>query len=98
MSDSIVLQEHRKLVRAWIWFWYNDVTRLLGVMFGLHLVVVLPVLMALGLQGENLRHGVVGAYVFVLAWAFLDNDYSQLRRIGLDEYRKPLNPGPSSSS
>ena len=29
-------------------------------------------------------------YGLLFAWAILDNDYSNLRRIGMDEYRRKL--------
>ncbi|MNR71337.1 hypothetical protein D3C71_19520 [compost metagenome] len=82
--------ERRKLVRAWIWFWYNDLTRLLLVLSGGHLALTGPLLWLLGLREEALRTGVIAAYVVVVVWALLDNDYTNLHRIGLDTQRRPL--------
>ena len=30
------------------------------------------------------------AYIVLIGWMMVDNDYSNLRLVGLDEYRKPL--------
>lgn len=81
--------ETRRLVRAWIWFWYNDITRMC-VLLGLHLPFVLLGVYALFGPGEYLRNVAIGAYLAVFMWAMVDNDYTQLERIGLDVYRKPL--------
>lgn len=81
--------ETRRLVRAWIWFWYNDITRTC-VLMGLHLPFVLLGSYALFGPGEYLRNVAIGAYLAVFFWAMVDNDYTQLERIGLTVYRKPL--------
>ena len=81
--------ETNKFKRAWIWLWYNETTRIL-VLIGLP---ILPLIMVVGTifgPGEYLR-GVAGfSYVFLFGWGMLDNDFSNLRRIGLDEYRNKI--------
>jgi len=82
-------EETNRLKRFWIWLWYNDATRLL-IILG---VPVIPVVVLAGVlfgPGEYLRPVAMSAYVFTFGWAFIDNDYSNLRRIGMDEYRKKL--------
>ena len=85
------MQEARRLHRAWIWFWFNDWTRLLVVGLGGHLLLFIPVLYVFGVQGEALRSAAMGLYIAVFGWAMVDNDYTQLHKIGLDVYRRPLN-------
>ena len=88
-DGCLVAQERRPLVRAWIRFWYNDATRIL-LMLGVPLLPLVALLAWLGIDGEARRGVVTMAYVLLIAWLLVDNDYSNLRRIGLDEYRKPL--------
>lgn len=80
-----------KFERWWIWFWYNDITRLVFVALGGNLLITIPILMYLGVAGEVLRQIVLAQYILVMFWAVADNNYSNLRKIGLDEYRRPLN-------
>ena len=82
-------EETRPLVRAWIWFWYNDITRML-LLVGLHLPVVLLATYAIFGPGEYLRDVAVAAYMLTFCVMLVDNDYTQLRRIGLDVNRQPL--------
>ncbi len=84
-----LFQERRPLVRAWIGFWYNDTTRLLCLV-GLPLLPLAGVLALLGIDGVWRERLTLGAYGALFVWMFLDNDYSRLRHIGLDEYRNPL--------
>ena len=79
-----------RLRHGWIWFWYSDWTRFLVVLVPTYLVVLIPVLQYLGLEGELLRRVVIGIYLTVVCWAMLDNDYTRLEEIGLTAYRKPL--------
>lgn len=82
-------QETRRLVRAWIWLWYHDYTRL-ALMTGLHLPLVLLAFAVSFGTGEYLRNVALISYGLTIAWLMLDNDYSNLRRIGMDEFRNPL--------
>lgn len=96
-NPCVKKQETRKLVRAWIWFWYNDVTRL-AVLLGVPAVLAAVVLAWLGVDGEARKSGVLATYVVGLIWALLDNDYSQLNRIGLSVYRRPLGVATDNST
>lgn len=81
--------ETNKFKRAWIWFWYNDITRMC-ILMGLPII---PVVLAVGFIfgfGEYLRGVAMFTYAFTFGWALLDNDYSNLRRIGMNEYRKKI--------
>lgn len=89
MSNSQLPIEHRRLVRAWIWFWYCDATRL-AVLLGVHVPLVLLGFYAVGGPSEYQHTVAFWAYAVVFGWALLDNDYTQLERIGLDVYRRPL--------
>lgn len=94
MKDTVSLetrQEQNPLKRGWIWFWYNDTTRLLGVLLPSYFAVLLPLLLWLGLPAAYMRETVSLVYILVVAWAMIDNDYTNLNRIGLDAYRRPLN-------
>ena len=81
--------ETNKFIRAWIWFWYNDITRVC-ILLGLHLILTIPLLILVGVSGESLKTIVMAQYVFMIVWAVADNDYSNLNRIGLSVNRKPL--------
>jgi hypothetical protein len=81
--------ENNRIKRAWIWLWYNDITRL-AVLVGLPIIPVVAISAAMFGVGNYLRVVAAVTYVMFVAWAILDNDYSNLRRIGMDEYRKKL--------
>jgi hypothetical protein len=83
-------EEKNRLKRAWIWFWYNNTTRFLLILFPSYFAVVIPALMYLGIEGEALRHTTSFIYLMGILWAMLDNDYSNLERIGLTVDRRPL--------
>lgn len=82
-------QETRRLVRAWIWFWYHDHIRL-ALMTGLHLPLILLAFAVVFGTGEYLRDVALIGYGITIVWLLTDNDYTNLRRIGLDEFRNPL--------
>ena len=79
-----------KTKKYWIWFWYNDITRLCFVMFPLYFIILIPLLIWMGISEEAFKKILSIVYLSVWAWALVDNDYSNLRKIGLDENRKPL--------
>ena len=85
----MVRQETNKLKRGWIWFWYNDFTRF-GVLFGVPALCITIFCAYFFGIGEYLRTIAAWAYVLFFGWAMFDNDYSNLRRIGLDEYRRKI--------
>ena len=81
--------ETNKLKRAWIWLWYNDVTRF-AVQLGLPIIPVILLVAYFFGVGEYLRTVAMFAYMFTFGWMIIDNDYSNLRRIGMTEYRKKI--------
>ena len=81
--------ETNKFVRAWIWFWYNDATRIC-IIIGIPILPAIAVSYVIFGPGEYLRGVAMATYLFFCLWAGTDNDYSNLRRIGLDEYRRKL--------
>lgn len=83
-------QETNRLIRAWIWFWYNDVTRFLGVMCGLHLLFTVLPMIYFGIPKETIQNIALFQYFVIFAWAIIDNNYNNLNRIGLDAYRRTL--------
>jgi len=76
--------------RLWIRFWYNDITRFIGVLCGGHLLLWVPVLKLLNFPAAHLSQAVVFGYIAILLWACIDNDYTKLRSIGRDEYGRKL--------
>lgn len=84
------VNENNPLKRAWIWIWYNTTFRMLVVLIPTYFVVVIPFLVFIGVPPDMMGRTLSAIYMAVFVWAMLDNDYSNLRRIGLDEYRKPL--------
>lgn len=87
--ESIVALETRMWVRTWIWFWYNDLTRM-AVVLGIPAGLITLAAALCEVSGEALRSTALWSYGGLFAWMFVDNDYSKLRRIGLDEERRPL--------
>lgn len=81
--------EKNRFKRAWIWLWYNDITRMC-VLIGLPVIPAVAATAAIFGQGEYLRTVAGIAYIVFFGWALLDNDYSTLRRIGMNEYRKKI--------
>lgn len=83
------IEETNRFKRAWIWFWFNDVTRVCCLL-GLPLIPLVTILGGVFGWGEYLRDVSIFAYSLLLIWMFIDNDYSNLRRIGMTEYRKKI--------
>ena len=83
-------RETNSLKRTWIRFWYNNVTRFLVVLLPSYALPLVAALTYFGVPGEMQRHFVTVTYLAVLGWAMVDNDYTQLERIGLDVDRRPL--------
>lgn len=82
-------------MRAWIWFWFNDITRLVF-LCGLHVPLLVLGCYAVFGPGVYLNQVAFWSYGVFFCWAMLDNDYTQLERIGLDVYRRPLARGASN--
>lgn len=82
-------QETNKLIRFWIWIWYNSYTRLC-ILLGFTVIPVLVFAKIFGIYGEFVIDFSVFTYIVFLFWAIIDNDFSNLRRIGLDEHRNKL--------
>lgn len=82
MSTDI---EYNPVKRWWILFWYNDITRLLVVLIPSYFVVLIPLLLYLDLSGETIRNVLTVVYLCIFCWGVLDNDYTNLHRVGLDE-------------
>lgn len=67
--------------KAWLRFWFNDYTRMIGVMMGGHLIITGPLIFVILSHFDALEHFrtvVAFLYSFILIWAILDNDYSKL--------------------
>ena len=82
-------QETNKFTRAWIWLWYNDVIRI-STFVG---VPVVPTFMLSYIVTGNYQVSktiAIIVYVALIILMMIFNDYSNLRRIGMDEYRNKL--------
>lgn len=82
-----IIEETNQFKRIWIRFWYNDYTRLLFVMCGLHLLITAPIPILLGLPPKPV---IIILYILMILLAFYFNDYTNLNRIGLDVHGKKL--------
>lgn len=82
--------ETNKLKRAWIWFWYSELTRVLLILFPSYFIFLIPTLLYAGVGAESMAPILTGVYMAGFLWAITDNDFENLRRIGLDVYRQPL--------
>lgn len=80
----------KKLHFAWIWFWYNDITRISCVLLPLHFIFFIPFYLWIGVPDKSMPDALGVTYIIILMVAMFDNDYSNLRKIGLDEYRCKL--------
>lgn len=78
------------LERAWIWFWYNDFTRVLVVMMGVHLIPTVFLLRYFEVCGDVAKWLIIAQYSVVFYLAMIYNDYTNLRKIGMDEFRNKL--------
>jgi len=90
MKHLQINSERSSFKRAWIWFWYNDVTRLLVVVFPSYFIFVIPLLQVLQVPADYFADILCTMYFVGLLWAMADNDYTNLYRIGLTPYRKKL--------
>lgn len=79
--------ETNRLKKAWIWLWYNDITRL-SLFLGIPVLFI--ILKSLFKMDESFDSIFFIGYLSIFIWAIIDNDYSNLRRIGMDEYRRKL--------
>lgn len=86
-----VIQEQNKLKRLWIWIWYNDWFRTIFILLGIWWAIPLIILLRyLGLSEDISKNIVCLLYVMLIGLAMIYNDYSNLRRIGLNEYREKI--------
>lgn len=80
-----------KINHFWIWFWYSDLTRMFVVLIPSYFVILIPLLVWIEVPESYFASILSFCYFFVFFVAMMDNDYSNLRKIGLDEYRRKLN-------
>lgn len=93
MKDYIdgIKQEQNKLKRLSIWIWYNDWFRGIFILCGIWWIIPIMILLHhLGLKEDLVSNLGCLIYIILFGLAFIFNDYSNLRRIGLDEYRNRL--------
>ena len=88
MSEEYPI-ETNMFKRWWINVWYNDATRL-SAFLGLPSLILVLLSMMVCVPGEYLKIIAIGSWLFFFFWMMFDNDYSNLRRIGLNEYRFPI--------
>lgn len=86
-----IKQEQNPIRRLFIRYWYNDIFRVGVFVFPLWLLVLGVVLFAFGLLDHPMALPLFGAlylsgFLALCKW----NNYSNLRRIGLDELGRPL--------
>lgn len=79
-----------KLNHFWIWFWYSDITRIFIVLIPSYFLLLIPLLFLFEISTSYFASILSFTYLFVFFVAMMDNNYSNLRKIGLDEYRKKL--------
>jgi len=82
--------EMNKFKRWWIWIWYNDITRIFLVMCPIWAVFAVILMAYLKIDFPIIRPVITGLWGILFLLMVTDNDYSNLRRIGLTEYRKPI--------
>lgn len=87
---AINMNNVSKLEYCWIWFWYNDITRMFVILIPSYMFLLIPFLKWIGIPFEYFDEIAVAVYLTVFVLGLTFNDYSQLRKIGLDEYRRKL--------
>jgi len=80
----------RKLNYIFIWTWYNDWFRLFVIMTPTYMVFLIPFCLWIGVPNEYMKNVLFSVYLIGLGLAFVYNDYSNLRKIGMDENRNTL--------
>jgi predicted CDP-diglyceride synthetase/phosphatidate cytidylyltransferase len=81
--------------RFFIKLWYSDWFRLFFIICPVWLFVVFTALMAcFPGSADIVRTSVIVAYLVLFCVGLICNDYSNLRRIGLNEYHEKLVPTP----
>ena len=86
-----IKQEQNPIRRLFIRYWYNDIFRIGVFVFPLWLLVLGGVLISLGAHESPIMLPAFGVlylsgFLALCKW----NNYSNLRRIGLDELGRPL--------
>ena len=81
--------ETNKFKRGFIWLWYNDIFRVISMM-GIPVLPVFIIMLVSGIHIEIVKSVSAILYVLLIGALFLFNNYSNLRRIGMNEYRKSL--------
>lgn len=77
--------------RLCIRIWYSDWFRFVFVLCPIWLMALMIALMiCFPSAAELIRCVSIGAYIVLFMAALAKNDYSELRKIGLDEYHQPL--------
>lgn len=79
------------LSSAWIWFWYSEKTRIFFVLIPGHFIISIPLMLYFDMPEKFFNDALVSSYIIILIFASIDNDFSKLRKIGLDEHRKKIN-------
>jgi len=89
-----IKQEQNRFKRAFIWVWYSSLFRMLCLSIALPFMILLSVfLRRIGLDIDAATYIAYSAYITLIFMFLIFRDYSNLRRIGLDEYRNRLKDG-----
>lgn len=73
--------------------WYSEWFRIAFILCPIWLIVLMIMLMiSFPSVSELIRYLCLTLYVVLFTTALAKNDWSELRRIGLDEYHRPLKP------
>lgn len=82
-----------KLEYAWIWFWYNDITRIFFVVIPSYFIIIIPLILWIfpDISEESFKTTLIFTYMVVLLFAFNFNDYTNLNKIGLTTNRTKIN-------
>jgi hypothetical protein len=76
--------------RWFIWFWYSDMFRVLCIVFPAHLILTVPFMIYFDFNKDFVGFLCWMQYFIMILLAIASNDYSELRKIGMDEYRNKI--------
>ena len=86
-----VVQEQNRLKRAFIWIWYSGKFRVIFILFNFWWLLPLMLwLYSLGLDIQAVKCIAFLLHMSLFMMGCIFNDFSNLRKIGLDEYRNSL--------
>jgi hypothetical protein len=76
----------RGLLVAWVWFWYNTVTRIFFVLLPTYMVFLIPFFVyVIKVPPNDMANSLSAVYLLIFIIAVYDNDFSKRQKYGIPE-------------